>query len=89
MLWIGAFLGEVIAPLCILFGVATRISAYLVAITMIFSIYLVFGFSGFKTTEHGGLVVELNLLYMFASLGLAMIGGGKYALYKKETGIFS
>lgn len=88
-LWIGAFVGEVIAPLCIIFGFATRLSSYLVAITMMFSIYMAFGWDSFKTTQHGGLIVELNLIYIFASLALAMIGAGKYAMYKKEKGILS
>lgn len=89
LLWIGAFVGEVIAPLCILFGFFTRISALLVAVTMIFSIFLAFGTSGFGIGQHGAPIIELNLLYMFSALALYCVGGGRFALYKKETGLLA
>lgn len=89
LLWIGAVVGEVIAPLCILFGFFTRISALLVAVTMVFSIFLAFGTSGFGLGDYGAPIVELNLLYMFSALALYCVGGGRFALYKKETGLLA
>jgi len=89
LLWIGAFVGEVIAPLCILFGFFTRISALLVAITMVFSIVLKYGAAGFGLGETGAPLIELNLLYLFSALALYCIGGGRFALYKKETGLLA
>lgn len=88
-LWIGALLGEVFAPICILLGVMTRFSSVLVAITMIFAMYLVFGIGALAIGKNGIPVAELNLLFLFSALALAFIGGGRYALYKKETGIFA
>ncbi len=88
-LWIGALLGEVFAPICILLGVMTRLSSVLVAITMIFAIYLVFGTGALAIGKNGIPVAELNILFLFSALALAFIGGGRYALYKKETGIFA
>src|SRR5690554_6425774 len=73
LLWIGAFVGEVIAPLCILFGFFTRISALLVAITMVFSIVLKFGIGGFELGSTGAPLVELNLLNLFSSLTLFFV----------------
>lgn len=89
LLWIGAFVGEVIAPLCILFGFFTRISALLVAVTMIFSIILAFGTAGFGIGDKGAPIVELNLLYLFSALALYCVGGGRFSLYKKETGLLA
>jgi putative oxidoreductase len=88
-LWIGALLGEVFAPICMLLGVMTRFSSVLVAITMIFAMYLVFGTGALAIGKNGIPVAELNILFLFSALALAFIGGGRYALYKKETGIFA
>lgn len=89
LLWIGAFVGEIIAPLCILLGFFTRISALLVAITMVFSIVLKYGTAGFGLGETGAPIVELNLLYLFSALALYFVGGGRFALYKRETGLLA
>lgn len=88
-LWIGAFIGEVIAPLCILLGVFTRVSALILALTMVFSIALAFGTAGFGLGQHGAPIVELNLLYMFSALALFFVGGGRFAIYKRETGLLA
>lgn len=88
-LWIGALLGEVFAPICMLLGVMTRFSSVLVAITMIFAMYLVFGTGALVIGKNGIPVAELNILFLFSALALAFIGGGRYALYKKETGVFA
>ena|SRR5690606_25004858 len=88
-LWIGVPLAEVIAPICILLGFFTRISSLFVVIMMIFSIYLAFGMSGFRLGEHGAPIIELNLLYLASALALFFVGAGKYALYKRETGLLA
>jgi putative oxidoreductase len=82
LLWIGVPIGEILAPLCILLGVFTRLSALMVVVTMLFSLYLVFGTNSFALTEHGGLRTELNLFYLFAGLALMFLGSGRYALYR-------
>lgn len=81
-LWLGVPVGEVIAPLLILIGVATRLSSALVAVTMAVSIYLAFGAGGFSIDgSTGGLVAELNLLFFFGSLALLCLGAGQYSAY--------
>lgn len=89
LLWIGAFVGEIIAPLCILLGFFTRISALLVAVTMVFSIILKYGIAGFELGNTGAPMIELNLLYLFSALALYCVGGGRFALYKRETGLLA
>ncbi|MFA5556918.1 MAG: DoxX family protein [Flavobacteriaceae bacterium] len=89
LLWIGAFVGEVIGALCVLLGVFTRISALTIAIVMVFSIYLKFGMGGFELGKTGAPLVELNLLYLFSALAIFFVGGGRYALYKRETGLMA
>lgn len=89
ILWLGVPIGEILAPLCILIGVFTRISALLVAITMFFSIYLAHAAEVFQLGQSGAPVIELNLLYLLAALALFFIGAGRYALYKREVGFLA
>lgn len=88
-LWFGVPIAEVVAPICILLGFFTRISALLVAIMMVFSIYLAFGASGFRLGEQGAPIIELNLLYLLSALAIFFVGAGRYALYKRETGLLA
>lgn len=86
LLWLGVPVGEVIAPLLILIGVATRISSIVVAATMAVAIYLAFGMDGFSIDPAtGGIAVELNLLYLLSALALACIGSGNYSAYNGEN----
>lgn len=89
ILWLGVPVGEILAPLCILIGVFTRISALLVAITMFFSIYLAHAAEVFQLGQSGAPVIELNLLYLLGALALFFIGAGRYALYKREVGFLA
>lgn len=80
----GVPLGEIVAPVLILLGVATRISSLAIAVTMGFAIYLAFGNQLFSLTENGGLVVELNLFFILASISLFFLGSGQHSLYKGD-----
>lgn len=84
-LWIGVPFAEVLAPLLIIFGVFSRISSLLIATVMINSIYLAFGAAGFGLTEHGGLVAEFNIFFIFASISLFLTGPGNLSLYKTDN----
>jgi len=89
ILWIGAFIGEVIAPIFIIIGLLTRISSLLVFITMIFSIFLAY-YPGTLSLGKGGVpIIELNLLYAFSSLAIFFIGSGRYSVYRKGNCILS
>ncbi len=76
----GVYLGEVIAPLMIIFGYYTRVSGLIVALTMIFAIGLVHMGDIFSLTKHGGWMLELQAFYLFGGLSLALLGGGKFAI---------
>ncbi|WGU69360.1 DoxX family protein [Capnocytophaga canimorsus] len=75
----GVFVGEIIAPLLIVIGFRTRISALILATTGLMILFL--GYDNlFSLTQHGGWVAELAGLFLFGALALAFTGGGKYAL---------
>ncbi len=88
-IWLGVPVGEIIAPICILLGIFTRISSLLVAFTMIMTVYLVHKMGAFCITETGGLAGELNLFYFLTALALFFLGSGRYSLYRGNKGILS
>ncbi|MCX2585623.1 DoxX family protein [Pedobacter sp. MR22-3] len=80
--WVGVPVGEVLAPLMLILGIFSRLSGLMIAIVMLFAIYLAHGMSAFTINENGGLDGELALIYMFAGIAIFFTGGGKYVLYK-------
>ncbi len=80
MLAYGVYLGEIIAPLMIIFGIFTRIGGLLVAGTMVFAIVLVHSNELFSLTEHGGLALELQFFYLLMGLTVFLLGSGKIAV---------
>lgn len=76
----GVYMGEVVFPILIIFGLFTRISSLFFALTMVFAIFLAHRSELFVLGETGGLVIELPLLYLLASISLMFIGAGKYSL---------
>lgn len=80
----GVYIGEVVAPLLILLGVATRASALVFAFNMLIATLLVHAAQVFTLdATTGGWTLELQGLYFFGALVLVFTGGGKYALSKK------
>ncbi len=75
----GVYVGEVIAPLMIIIGVYCRIGALLIVVNMIFAIVLVHTGEIFSLTKHGGWALELQALFLFGGLVIAMLGSGKFA----------
>lgn len=84
-LWLGVPVGEVIAPVLILVGVATRLSSLVVALTMGVATYLYYGASSFNLNSAGGLNAELNLLFLFSALALLCLGAGQYSAYTGDN----
>ncbi len=74
------YLGEVLGPLMIIFGYNTRTGALLVVINMIFAVILVHSHQLFQLTNHGGWALELQGLYLFGALTIALLGSGRYAI---------
>lgn len=83
MAW-GTYLGGVVAPILLLLGFMTRPAGLFIALTMLMSIWLAFGLDGFSLGEHGGLAIELNLLYLVGGLALFFMGGGRFSVGRGE-----
>lgn len=79
----GVYVGEVVAPALVIAGFYTRIGAWLIAVNMLFAIGLAHWDQLFAFDQSGGLAIEKQYLYLFASIALALIGGGRYAINQK------
>lgn len=75
----GVYIGEVIAPLFILFGLFTRLAALVVAINMIVAVLLVHTSQFFSVNETGGWALELQGMYLFTAVAIALLGAGRYS----------
>jgi putative oxidoreductase len=80
----GVYVGEVIAPLLLIAGWYSRIGAWLIAVNMLFAIGLTSGSDLFAINpKSGGLVIELEYVYMFTAIALGLLGPGRYAFNQK------
>jgi putative oxidoreductase len=74
------YVGEIVAPLMILFGVATRAAALVVVINMIVAIALVHMGELFKLAATGGWALELQGMFIAAAIAVALFGAGRYSI---------
>lgn len=77
------YVGEIVAPLMILFGVATRAAAAVVAINMIVAVLLVHMGDLFKLSATGGWALELQGMFLFAAVAVALLGAGRFSVAGK------
>ena len=73
----GAYIGEVIAPLFVIVGLFTRPAALVIAVNMLFAIFLAHADEIFSLGKQGGWAIELQGLYLFGALAIALLGAGR------------
>jgi putative oxidoreductase len=80
----GALVGEVIGPLLLLLGWHARVGAILVAINMLFAIFLVHMGELFALNpQSGGWAIELQAMFLFTAIAVALLGPGRFSLNQK------
>ena len=79
-----AYVGEVVAPILVLIGLWTRPAALVVAIQMVFAIGLVHGGQLLTIADTGGWALELQGLYLFGAIAVALLGAGRYSVAGNE-----
>ena len=80
----GVYVGEVLAPLAVIAGFYARIGAWLMAVNMLFAFGLAHGAELFVIDpQSGGLALELQYLFFFSAIAVALIGPGRYAFNQK------
>ena len=79
----GVLVGEVLAPLMVIAGWHARIGAALVAVNMLFALFLVHMGELFALGPNGGSAVELQLMFLFAAVAIALLGPGRFSVNQK------
>lgn len=74
------YLGEVIAPLFIIVGVLTRLSAFICVMTSVVVIILMHSHNFFSLTKVGAWSIEGIATFLCGFLAIMLLGSGKYAL---------
>lgn len=74
------YIGEVVAPLLMLVGLWTRAAALVVAGNMIVAVLLVHTKEFFTMSQTGGWALELQGMYFFAAIAVALLGAGRYSI---------
>jgi len=76
----GAYLGEVLGPVLLILGVFTRPAAVIVVIHMVAAILLAHMHQLTTFNASGAWSLELQALFLFGALAIALQGAGRYAL---------
>ncbi|WP_312972775.1 DoxX family protein [Atlantibacter sp.] len=76
----GVLLGEVVAPVLIILGILTRLSALGLAFTMVVAWLLVGVDKTFMLDKVGAWAIESLVYFFVAALAVAFLGAGRYAL---------
>jgi putative oxidoreductase len=76
----GALVGEVFGPILLIVGFYARIGAALIAINMLAAFALVHVQQLGQLNEQGGWTLELQGMYLFTAIALALLGPGRYSV---------
>lgn len=79
----GVFVGEVIAPLLVIFGFYARIGGVIMAVNMVAAIALAHGSQLLDLDKSGGWALELQGFFLFTSIVVALIGPGKFGINRQ------
>ena len=74
------YLGEVVGPIFMIIGAWTRIAAAVVAFNMLVALLLGHPHELFEMTAHGGLLLEVQWLYLAGAVAAALLGAGRFSL---------
>ncbi|WP_298233979.1 DoxX family protein [uncultured Azohydromonas sp.] len=76
----GVYVGEVVAPLLLILGLYSRAAALIVVINMLVAIGLVHMGQIGQLNKTGGWELELQGMYLFGALAVALLGAGRYSV---------
>jgi putative oxidoreductase len=79
----GVFIGELVFPVLIAFGLYSRVASIGLAFNMLMAILLAHGSSLFELGKHGAPTIELPFLYLVICIVIFLQGPGKFAVNSK------
>jgi len=74
------YIGEVVAPVLLIIGLFARVATLIVAINMLFALALVHASQLFMLNEQGGWQLELQGMYLFTAVAIALMGAGRLSV---------
>lgn len=74
------YIGEVLAPILLIIGLWTRPAAAVVAINMVVAVALAHAHQLFSIGKMGGHALELQFMFLFTAIVVALLGAGRYSL---------
>ena len=74
------YVGEVVAPLFVILGAWTRPAALVIAGNMVVAIFIAHVNDLFSISKTGGYALELQAMYLFSAIAIALLGAGSYSL---------
>lgn len=75
----GVYVGEVVGPVLMIIGSFTRLAALIVAVNMSTAVALAHLHQLQSLAPSGGWAVELQALYLFGALAVALLGAGRFS----------
>lgn len=79
----GVYIGEVLAPLLVIAGFYARVGAVIIAVNMLFAIGLAHGAELFQIGKSGGWALELQGMFLFTAVAVALIGPGRWSINRR------
>lgn len=76
----GVYAGEVLAPLLVIAGWYARTGALVIVVNMLFAIALAHADDLFARSPFGGWALELQGMFLFTALAVALLGPGRYGV---------
>jgi putative oxidoreductase len=76
----GVYLGEIVGPILIIIGIWTRVGALLIVANMIVALFVAHTGDLFHLNKQGGYQLELQAMYLFTAVALALSGAGRYSV---------
>jgi len=76
----GVYVGEVLAPLLVIFGFYARFGAAIIVVNMMFAIFLAHRTDLFLLTRSGGWALELQGFFLFTALALVFMRPGRFGI---------
>lgn len=74
------YIGEVVAPVMMIVGVWTRAAGVVIAINMVVAVMLAHAHQIFTLSKTGGWALELQGMFFFAALAVALLGAGRLSM---------
>lgn len=79
----GVYAGEILGPLLLITGFYARLGAVLIALNMLFALALAHTDELALRTETGGWALELQGMFLFTAIALALTGPGRISVNQR------